>query len=100
MRPDARQRNVPSGAGIAQYRLGRFEKDRFTEALATLSRCDSNHPTTLLFLAMTRWQLGDKDKARADLVKAVESLDKEQPSDPDMLQFRAEAAQQMADREP
>jgi hypothetical protein len=53
--------------GIAQYRLGRFQKERFTDALATLSKCDDNQPATLAFLTMTQHQLGQREQAQTTL---------------------------------
>jgi WD40 repeat protein/serine/threonine protein kinase len=58
--------------GVAQYRLGTFQKARYTEALATLSQCDLSHPTTLAFLAMTEHQLGHKEQAATTLARLRE----------------------------
>jgi cytochrome c-type biogenesis protein CcmH/NrfG len=55
--------------GVAQYRLGKFQKDQYPSALAALTRCDQDSPATLAFLAMTRHQLGQKDQARATLTR-------------------------------
>jgi tetratricopeptide (TPR) repeat protein len=44
------------------------------------------------FLAMARWQLGDKDEARRWFDKAVAWADKHRPKDKDLRRFRAEAA--------
>jgi WD40 repeat protein len=60
--------------GIAQYRLGKFEKERYADALATLHNCDEAHPTTLAFLAMTQQLLGQKDEAQATLARLRELM--------------------------
>jgi len=43
------------------------------------------------FLAMTRWQLGDKQEARKWYDKAVQWMEKNQPKDEELIRFRAEA---------
>jgi hypothetical protein len=53
--------------GMALYRLGRFEKERFAEALAILSKCDQSQPATLAFLAMTQRQLGQTEQSAGQL---------------------------------
>src|SRR5262249_52680990 len=87
--------------GIAQYRLGKFEKGRYAEALATLTRCDQSHPTALAFLAMTQHQVGQAGEARTWLDKAVQAL-KENPGVAgdgrlDRENFRREAEQVLRD---
>jgi WD40 repeat protein/serine/threonine protein kinase len=62
------------GLGVAQFRLGRFQKDEYQNALATLTRCDQDHPVTLAFLAMTRQHLGQKDQARVTLAHLEEIM--------------------------
>ena len=79
--------------GIAQYRLAKFQKERYPEALATLSKCDQNQPATLLFLAMNHWQPGEKAKARQSFAKAVQLMEKGNNDDPELKLFRAEAAE-------
>jgi hypothetical protein len=46
-----------------------------------------------LFLAMTHWQLGERDEARQWYGKAVEWIEKHQSDDDQLRRFRAEAAQ-------
>jgi hypothetical protein len=58
-----------SALGGAQYRLGRFQKERYPEALATLTRCDQDQPATLAFLGMTQHQLGQAEQARTTLTR-------------------------------
>jgi hypothetical protein len=60
--------------GVAQYRLGRFQKGRHAEALATLARCDQARPATLAFLAMAQQQLGQTDRAGAALARLRETM--------------------------
>ena len=79
--------------GVAQYRLGKFQKEQYAEALATLTKCDQNRPATLAFLAMTHWQLGDKAKARESFDKAVQLMEKGNSDDAELQLFRAEAAE-------
>ena len=79
--------------GVAQYRLAKFQKERYPEALATLSRCDQNHPATLFSLAMAHWQLGDKDEAREWFAKAVQWMEQGKQDDAELKRLRAEAAE-------
>jgi hypothetical protein len=44
------------------------------------------------FLAMARWHLGDRDKAREAYSLAVRWMQKHQPRDQQLHRFRAEAA--------
>src|SRR5262245_45635532 len=64
--------------GVAQHRLGRFEKERYPEALVTLNKCDQHHPVTLAFLAMTEYQLAQKGQARTTLAR-LRNIMKEPP---------------------
>jgi hypothetical protein len=57
------------GLAVTQYRLGKFEKEHYAKALATLTRCPQDNPTTLAFLAMTQYQLGQKEQARTTLAR-------------------------------
>jgi hypothetical protein len=60
--------------GIAQHRLGKFQKERYLEALATLTSCDQTQPATLAFLAMTEHQIGQMDQARSTLTRLRETM--------------------------
>src|SRR5687767_3747973 len=42
---------------------------------------------------MAHWQLGEKDKAREWHDRAAQWMDKHQPTDEELLRFRAEAAE-------
>src|SRR5262249_34327366 len=55
------------GLGVAQYRLGKFHREEYGNALATLLKDDQNHPTTLAFLAMSQYQGGQKEQSRSTL---------------------------------
>jgi tetratricopeptide (TPR) repeat protein len=77
--------------GIALYRAGDWK-----EAVAALQKSmelrkggDSND---WFFLAMTYWQLGDKEQAHKWYAQAVQWMDKNQPRDVELRHFRAEAA--------
>jgi serine/threonine protein kinase/Flp pilus assembly protein TadD len=48
------------------------------------------------FLGMAHWQLGEKDKAREWYDRAAEWMDKNQPTNEELLRFRAEAAELLA----
>jgi WD40 repeat protein/tRNA A-37 threonylcarbamoyl transferase component Bud32 len=52
---------------VAQYRLGKFDRKRYREAQTTLTKCPPREPATLAFLAMTHYQLGNKEQARTTL---------------------------------
>jgi WD40 repeat protein/tRNA A-37 threonylcarbamoyl transferase component Bud32 len=78
--------------GVAQYRLGKFQQERYPEALATLTRCDQDQPATQAFLAMTQHQLGQKDQAQAALDRLRKAMKKpEWAKDPEAPNFLREA---------
>jgi hypothetical protein len=80
--------------GVARYRLGKFQKERYPEAQATLTQCEPSHPTTLAFLAMTQQLLGEKEQARATLARLREIIKKpEWASNAEAEAFRREAAE-------
>src|SRR5262249_55726002 len=58
-----------SALGVAHYRLGRFQKEHYREALALLALCKQDQPATLAFLAMTQHRLGQKAEAQATLAR-------------------------------
>jgi WD40 repeat protein/tRNA A-37 threonylcarbamoyl transferase component Bud32 len=65
--------------GMAQYRLGKYQ-----EALTTLTHADELNqaaqggpvPADLAFLAMSRYQMGERDRAQAILTQLRETLQK------------------------
>jgi WD40 repeat protein/tRNA A-37 threonylcarbamoyl transferase component Bud32 len=82
------------GLGAAQYRLGKFQKERYPEAQATLTQSDQNHPATLAFLAMTQHQVGEKGQARATLARLQEIMKKpEWATNSEAEAFRREAVE-------
>lgn len=83
--------------GIAQYRSGNWADARTSlEKLIELDP-DIKHPRTSCFLAMTSWQLGDKDAARRHYDDAVAWIEQDQAEgeevDELLLSFRDEAAE-------
>ncbi len=85
-------RNIANTMGIAQYYSGNWR-----ESLAWLeksSRLSSGGDSfDWFFQAMAHYQLGDKDEAGKWYDKSVEWMEKNQPSDEDLVRFRAEAEQ-------
>lgn len=76
--------------GIVHYRRGEY--DDALKALTEFHEMKFTEPSNWLFLAMTNWQLGNKDEAREWYAKATEFLDQEkyQPTRMEKL-FREEA---------
>jgi WD40 repeat protein len=62
-----REDRYQSALGIAHYRLGKFKKEHYREALALLSKCAQDQPATLAFLAMTQHRLRHRAEAEATL---------------------------------
>jgi hypothetical protein len=82
------------GLGVAQYRLGKSQKERYAEARETLAGSDPNHPAAPGFLAMTQHQLGEKEQARATLARLRELMKKpEWSADAEAGAFLREAAE-------
>jgi tetratricopeptide (TPR) repeat protein len=85
--------------GVALYRKGSWK-----EAIETLEKsmelrsggtCDD-----WFFLAMARWQLGDKVQARQFYDRAVDAMGKKHPEIEEQRRFRAEAAALLAIQQP
>ena len=78
--------------GVARYRAGQYE-----EAIADLEKAAAlrkgGDSFDWLFLAMSHWQLGNKDEARKWYDKAVEWTEKNQPRNAELRRFRTEAAE-------
>jgi tetratricopeptide (TPR) repeat protein len=76
--------------GAAQYRAGDWKA-----AIAALEKSmelrQDGDSFDWFFLAMTHWQLGNKEEARKWCDQAVAWMDKNQPQNEDLLRFRAEA---------
>ena len=77
--------------GVARYRAGDWKgASSALEQARRISTGDNSY--VLLFLAMTHWQLGDKNQARQWYDKAVQWMDKNKPKDEELRRFRAEAS--------
>ena len=83
------------GLGIAHYRLGKFQKEHYQQALTALAKCEQKHPhpAMLALLAMTQYQVGQQAPAQATLVRLREFM-KSSPSwaeDQEVRNFLIEA---------
>jgi superkiller protein 3 len=78
--------------GAARYRAGDWKAaiDSFEKSMERRSAGDG---FDWLFLAMAHWQLGEKDKAREWYDRAVQWMDKNNPTDEELRRFRAESAE-------
>ena len=94
--------------GMALYRRGHFEK-----ALAALGQASktfpnfedidteaANEPLRLFPLAMTQWQLGRRDEARATYDRAAAEMDEISPRFPVFVLLRDEAARTLGVDQP
>src|SRR5262249_32471126 len=86
------ERNYWNTLGVAHYRAGNW-----TDAVAALERAmeldGGGHGCDWVFLAMSHWQLGDKDAARKWYDQAVEGMEKNHWQRELLGGFRAEAAE-------
>lgn len=77
--------------GVALYRAGASD-----EAIKALSQSvdltSGGSPADWFFLAMARWQKGEKDEARRWYERAVAEMDRMNPNDDELKRFRAETA--------
>jgi serine/threonine protein kinase/Tfp pilus assembly protein PilF len=78
--------------GVAYYAAGDWQ-----HALTALEKSEKLSSGELVaqngfFLAMAQWQAGRRDEARRWYKQAVQWMDKNLPTDADLLQFRADAA--------
>src|SRR5262249_16209571 len=77
--------------GVAQYRAGAW--DEAGRALTrSMELTEGGSPGDWLFLAMARWQKGEKDEARSWYDRAVAWMDQNRSRDAALIRFRAEAA--------
>jgi tetratricopeptide (TPR) repeat protein len=78
--------------GVAFYCAGDWKASvhAFDKAMELRKAGDS---FDWFFLAMTHWQLEDKEEARKWYGQAVEWMDKNQPANEELRRFRAEAAE-------
>jgi WD40 repeat protein/serine/threonine protein kinase/tetratricopeptide (TPR) repeat protein len=77
--------------GVTRYRAGEWKA-----AIEALEKSESLEPAKDLaingfFLAMARWQLGEKEAAQAWYDKAVVWMEKNQPKNEELRRFRSEA---------
>ena len=78
--------------GVAHYSAGHWK-----EAIGALEESMQVRPSgdshDWFFLAMAYWQLGDKEQARKWSDKAIEWMDKNLSGKPELIRYRAEAAE-------
>jgi tetratricopeptide (TPR) repeat protein len=77
--------------GVAHYRAGDWHG-----AITSLEKSltlQGHNSCDWFFLAMARWQRGERDEARQWYYRAVQWMDKNKPNDQDLRRFRAEAAE-------
>ena len=84
--------------GVAHYRAGSWK-----EAVAILEKSmelrKGGDGFDWFFLAMAHWKLGEKDKAREWYDRAVQWMDKNQPTNEVLRRFRVEAAELLERKE-
>jgi tetratricopeptide (TPR) repeat protein len=90
----APDRNNQNTLGVALYRAGEWKEA--VEALEKNTKqgvvvSGREVASDFFFLAMTHWQLGDKEKAREWYQKAIQWMDKDALRDEELRRFRAEA---------
>jgi tetratricopeptide (TPR) repeat protein len=78
--------------GVALYRAGDWES-----AVAALEKAEALEPDKSLafnglFLAMARWQLGQRDEARTWYDRSLAWMETKKDKDPELVRFHAEAA--------
>ena len=78
--------------GVVLYQAGQWDNAivSLNESITMHGFADSHDA---FFLAMAHWQRGEQDVAREWLKKAIEWMDKNAASDPELMQFRQEAEQ-------
>src|SRR5262249_14608110 len=79
-----------SNLGVAQLRTGdaKAAVETFEKADKMWPGGDNQHR---FFLAMAYWQVGEKEKARTAYKQGVQWMDKNEPTNEEFRQFRAEA---------
>jgi serine/threonine protein kinase/tetratricopeptide (TPR) repeat protein len=87
-----KQGDIWNTLGVASYRAGDW-----SSAIAALEKSEELAPGQFLgynalFLAMAYWQRKEPESARQWYDRAVRWMEKNQPSDPEILQYRTEAA--------
>ena len=61
------------------------------DALTKATGLRNGDANDLFFLAMARWRLGEKKEARELYARAVAAMEKSDPKNEELVQFRAEA---------
>jgi WD40 repeat protein len=86
------QQTYRNTLGIVQFQAGQCDNAVLTlnESVSMRGFYDSHDA---FFLAMAHWKRGEKDVAREWLQKAVDWMNKNASSDPELMQFRQEAEQ-------
>src|SRR5262249_5457046 len=84
--------------GVAHYRGGDGKAPGAAPGKAMEPR-QGGDSFDWFFLAMSHWQLGDKEEARTWYDRAVEWMDKNQPENEELRRFRAEAAEWLKAKE-
>lgn len=75
--------------GVAYYRAGRLEDE--IEALQKSTELSAGGSSNdFFFLAMARWQLGEKERAHQWYDKAVDWMEQNQPDNCELRRFRVE----------
>jgi uncharacterized protein HemY len=77
--------------GAAHYRAGDW-KAAITALERSMELRQGGDAFDWFFLAMARWQVGDKEQARQWYDKAVLWMERNRPQDDELRRFRAEAA--------
>jgi tetratricopeptide (TPR) repeat protein len=76
--------------GVAEYRAGSWD-EAIKALLQSVELTSGGSPTDWFFLAMARWQKGDRQEARSWYEKAVAWMDQNCPKDDELGRVRAEA---------
>jgi tetratricopeptide (TPR) repeat protein/tRNA A-37 threonylcarbamoyl transferase component Bud32 len=84
--------------GVARYRAGDWKGA--AESLQEALKLRPIDAPARFFLAMARWQAGQKEQARRDYEQAVKWADRNEPKNDDLRRFRAEAAELLKPDEP
>jgi tetratricopeptide (TPR) repeat protein len=82
--------NLWNTLGTAEYRAGDW-KATITALEKSMDMRQGGDSFDWFFLAMARWQLGDKEKSRQWYEKAVQWMEKNQPKNEELSRFREEA---------
>jgi tetratricopeptide (TPR) repeat protein len=90
------ERDPKNGAYINTLGVARYRTGDWTGAIADLERSmalrEGGDSGDWFFIAMARWQLGEKDAAREWYDKAVKWMEKNAPRSEELTRFRNEAA--------